>query len=236
MDHKTYTQLKHLLLAGLIASVVTVIGGELPIGWTAYPEGDNYILSMILGCGNLSVLQLACGVFFGGIGIPLQYYGFEAVARITEMGGSRKCARLIHWGGLACAFWGGIVHVICVALMFICKILETQGMTALPQPILDFTVWLVMPISVVFMPIYYAMTIAMAVAVAKGRTIFPKWAAVFNPLVATVILNILPEIAPNTPLVNALGMANMGIGSLMTFAGLLALLVKYYRNHSNKGV
>lgn len=226
MGKKTDVQLKKFLLIGLIASIVTVFGGELPIGWTVYPEADNYILSMILGCGNLSLLQLACGVLFGGLGIPLQYYGFEAVAQIAQLGGNHKSSRLIHWGGLACAFWGGIVHVICVALMFVCKILDTQAMTALPQAVIDFTLWLVMPISVVFMPIYYAMTIAMLVVIGKGKTIFPKWAAVFNPLLATVILNILPEILPNTALVNALGMANMGIGSLWTFAGLLVLLMK----------
>lgn len=226
MDNKTYVQVKNFLLVGLIASVVTVFGGELPIGWAVYPEADNYILSMILGCGNLSLLQLACGVLFGGLAIPVQYYGFEAVARIAQLGGNHKSSKLIHWGGLACAFWGGIVHVICVALMFVCKMLDTQAMTALPQSVMDFTLWLVMPISVVFMPIYYAMTIAMLVVIGRGKTIFPKWAAVFNPLLATVILNLLPEILPNTALVNALGMANMGIGSLWTFGGLLVLLKK----------
>lgn len=231
MDSKTYAKLKNMLIAGLGASVVTVLGGELPIGWTIYPEADNYILSMLLGCGDLSMLQLACGVLFGGIGIPLQYYGFEAIAQIAELGGSQKSSRLIHWGGLACAFWGGIVHIICVALMFVCKMLGTQTMAAVPQPVIDFTLWLVMPISVLFLPIYYAMTIAMLLVVGGGKTIFPKWAVVFNPLLATILLNILPEIAPNTPLVNGLGMANMGIGSLLTFAGLLVLLVKYRRRN-----
>ena len=218
-----------MLLIGLTASAVTVFGGELPIGWTVYPEADNYLLSMILGCGNLSMLQLACGALFGGIGIPLQYYGFEAAAQIVELGGNVKSSRLIHWGGLTCAFWGGIVHVICVALMFVCKILDTQVMTVLPQPVLDFTLWLVMPISVVFMPIYYAMIIAMLIVISKGKTFFPKWAAIFNPLLPTIVLNILPEIAPNTALVNGLSMANMGVGSLWTFAGLLILLVKHHR-------
>lgn len=229
MDRKTYNQMRNMLTVGLAASAVTVFGGELPIGWTVYPETDNYILSMLLGCGELSLLQLACGMFFGSIGIPLQYYGFEAVARIAEQGGSRKCGRLIHWGGLACAFWGGIVHVICVALMFVCKMLDAQALTALPQPVMDFTVWLVLPISVVFMPIYYAMTVAMLIVIGKGKTVFPKWAAVFNPLTAAIVLNVLPMIAPNTALVNGLSMANMGIGSLLTFSGLLALLGRSHK-------
>ena len=76
------------------------------------------------------------------------------------------------------------------------------------------------------MPGYYAMTLAMLVVIAKGRTIFPKWAAVFNPLTATLVLNMLPVIAPNTALMNALNMANMGIGSLLTFGGLCLLLPK----------
>ena len=216
-----YQPLRKMLLIGAAASLVTVVGGELPIGWVVYPEAENYLLSMLLSCGDLSVLQLACGMFFGAIGIPLQYYGFEAVARIVALGGNEKSGKLIHWGALACAFWGGIVHAVCVALMFLCKVQDLQTMA---RGAMDFSLWLVLPISAVFLPIYYAMTAAMLVAIAGGKTVFPKWAAVFNPLTATLVLNLLPVIAPNTALMNALNMANMGIGSLLTFGGLLLLL------------
>ncbi len=217
MTYNAVHKLKKMLIIGLVASVITVLGGELPIGWVVYPESDHYIQSLLLSCRDLSLLQLGCGMLFGGLFIPLHYYGFEAIAQIVQQDGNKRAGRLIHWGGLACAFWGGIVHVICVAMMFLCRVAEFQT-------VMDFALWLVMPVSLVFMPIYYAMTIAMFVVIVRGRTTFPKWAAVFNPLTASVILNVLPMIAPNTPLVNGLSMANMGVGSVLTFAGFLMLL------------
>lgn len=224
MERKTYDSVRRLLLVGLMAAVVTVLGGELPIGWTVYPESDNYILSMILGSADLSLWQLACGVFFGGAGIAVQAFGFEGVARMVEACGNRRAGRVIHWGALATGSLGGMMHILCVALMFLCRALNTQTMTALPQMVIDFTLWLVMPITVVFMPVYYAMTIAMLLVIARGRTMLPKWAAVFNPLLGMVLLNAVRLIAPASELVNALGMANMGIGSTLTFAGLLILM------------
>ena len=222
--------IRRLLLIGLIAAVVTVLLGELPIGWTEYPavSGDpSGMLGMLIGSADLSMGQLALGTLFGGIGIPLQYFGFEGAARLIGASSNKKSARLMHWGAMATAGLGGIVHVICIGLMFVCKCVDLSGMTGLgsiPQPVMDFTLWLVMPISIVFMPVYYAMCVALFVAVVRGKTCLPRWAAALNPLTATLVINALPMILPASPAVNAIGMANMGIGSVVTFAGLLALL------------
>lgn len=228
MEKQTKHSIRTCLLIGLIASILTVAGGELPIGWADYPpvEGDpTGMMGMMIGSGNLSLVQLALGALLGGIFIPLQYFGFEGTSRLVAQGGCVKAARIIHWGAAATGFWGGIVHVICVALMFLCRMVDVSQGT-LPQPLWDFTLWLVLPISVVFMPVYYAMCIALFAAVVRGKTALPQWAAVFNPLTATLLLNALPMIVPGSKLVNALGMANMGIGSVITFGGLLGLLGK----------
>lgn len=230
MDRNTNAPVRRLLLIGLIASIVTVVGGELPIGWVEYPAipGDaTGMIGMIVGSANLSMLQLACGVLFGGIGIALQYFGFEGAARLVGASGNKKGARIMHWGAAATAGLGGIVHVICIGLMFVGKCVDlsaTASLAMLPQPVLDFTLWLVLPVSVVFMPVYYAMCVALFLAVIRGRTALPRWSAVFNPLTATLVINALPMLLPASAAVNALGIANMGIGSVLTFAGLLALL------------
>lgn len=227
MNNKQYLHLKKLFYIGIVFSVMTVLGGELPIGWVVNPEADNELISMCMGYGNLSLLQLACGIFFGGIGIPLQYYGYKAIGEIAEMGGNRKCSQLIHLGAKSVASLGGVVHVLCVALMFILKMEPAQPSGPIPQNALDFTLWLVMPVTVVFMPIYTLMTIAMIIPVIKGRTIFPKWAVIFNPLLTKVLIPIVAVFLPNTKFVNALNMADMGLGSLITFVGLFILLNKY---------
>lgn len=97
---------------------------------------------------------------------------------------------------------------------------------------MDFMLWLVLPFSAVFMTVYTVATIAMAIPIIKGKTIFPKWAVVFNPLITKVLIPIIAMILPNTKLVNALNMADMGIGSLITFAGLLILLKKYQKKEA----
>lgn len=230
MDMNARKDIRRLLLIGLIAAVVTVLLGEVPIGWTVYPAvaGDpTGMLGMLIGSADLTMWQLALGVFFGGIAIPLQYCGFEGAARIVAASGNKKSARLMHWGALATAGLGGVVHVICIGLMFVCKYTDLTGMTGLgsiPQPVVDFTCWLVLPVSVAFMPVYYAMCAALFLAVIRGRTCLPRWSAALNPLTATLVINALPMLLPASPAVNALGMANMGVGSVVTFAGLLALL------------
>lgn len=232
MKSEEYIRLRKMFLFGIVVSLVTVFGGEIPIGWVVNPETDNAIFSMILGYASLSLPQLACGVFFGGIGIPLQYYGYKAIADIIDKSDCKKCAKLTEIGAKAIAFGGATVHVICVALMYICKRECSNTLTELPQNVIDFTLWLVLPFSVVFMTIYTVMTIAMAIPIVKGKTIFPKWAVFFNPLVAKVLIPIIAMILPNTKLVNGLNMADMGIGSLITFGGLLILLEKYQKKEA----
>lgn len=232
MNSEEYIRLRKMFMFGIVVSLVTVFGGEIPIGWVVNPEADNEIFSMIMGYASLSLPQLACGVFFGGIGIPLQYYGYKATAEIIDKSDCKKCAKLTEIGAKAIAFGGAAVHVICIALMYICKMECTNTFTKLPQNIIDFTLWLVLPFSAVFMTLYTVMTIAMAIPIIKGKTIFPKWAFVFNPLATKVLIPIVAMFLPNAKIVNALNMADMGIGSLITFVGLFILLDKYQKKEA----
>jgi hypothetical protein len=128
----------------------------------------------------------------------------------SKRAGSGKAGRIIHAGALATGFLGGIVHVVCVALMFLCRMVDLSAGT-LPQPLLDFALWLVLPVSVLFMPVYYAMCIALLAAVLRGRTCLPRWAAVLNPLMASLIFNALPYLLPRTAFVNALAWPIWGL-------------------------
>ena len=53
-----------------------MIGGEIPVGWVVNPEAENEIISIIMGYGNLSDIQLACGslITFVGLYILLNKY------------------------------------------------------------------------------------------------------------------------------------------------------------------
>lgn len=224
-----YKEWRKMLMSGMLCAFVTMSLGEIPIGWVTYPETGNELLDIIMGSGKLSVLQMASGALFGGIFIPLQYYGFKAIADIISKAEYKRCAKITDIGAKGIAFGGGVVHVLCVALMFVCKLEDTGSITQIPQSVMDFALWLVLPFSVVFMVIYVPMTVAMAIPIIKGKTIFPKWAVVFNPLTAKVVLNAIAMVAPNTEFINGIRMSNMGIGSLITFAGLWILLGKYQK-------
>lgn len=226
MSEREYRKICRYLLIGLLVSLATVLGGELPIGWVEYPAVANDptgIMGMLLGSANLSLWQLAAGALVGGVCIPLQYFGFQGCAKLVENGGSKKAAGIIRIGAWATGFLGGIVHVICVALMFLCRMADFSQ-AALPRPVQDFSLWLVLPVSIVFMPLYYAMCIALFVAVIRKKTVLPRWAAVLNPLAGTLVINALPVLLPQSAFINALGMANMGMGSVLTFGGLLWLV------------
>ena len=47
MDTKAYATIRKLLIIGLIASIATVLGGELTIGWVEYPRVENDLTGMM---------------------------------------------------------------------------------------------------------------------------------------------------------------------------------------------
>jgi hypothetical protein len=217
MDNTEYKKVRKMLWIGIVFAILTVVGGEMPIGWTVYPEAENQLMGFLKGSESLSMIQLGCGVLFGGVGIPLQYYGYRAIAQILNKSGCGKCSQMIEVGAGAIAFGGGSVHILCTALLFMCRMGNMHTVT-------DFTVWLVLPFSLLFMLIYTPMATAMFIPVIRGETIFPRWAAIFNPLIYKGLLNAFAMLAPNVPWANGIRMSNMGIGSLITFAGILLLL------------
>ncbi|MCM1499224.1 MAG: hypothetical protein NC124_12230 [Clostridium sp.] len=233
MEINEYEKWKKMLLSGIIFAFITMVLGEIPIGWVEYPETGNELLDIIMGSGNLTVLQMASGVFFGGIFIPLQYYGFKAIAEILLKTECKHCAKITEIGAKAIALGGGIVHVMCVALMFVCRMENTSNLTQIPQSVMDFTLWLVLPFSAVFMVVYLPMTIAIAVPVVSGKTVFPKWAIIFNPLTGKILLNVLAMVLPNSKFINGIRMSNMGIGALITFVGWWILLEQYQKTETS---
>lgn len=199
------------LIIGLIAAAVTVLGGELPLGWYVRPEVGDMLQSQFAGYGSVSMPHIASGIFFGGIGIALQGFGYEGISRLLYRDTDcKRTARLTHIGALFCGMFGPLVHILCAAGMYFCK----SGST---DELLRFMLYFVMPITVVFMPVYMAMMIALFIAVIRGKTGLPRWSAVLNPAVVMMLVNIAASFLGNSHAANALQMANMGVGSLVFF-------------------
>lgn len=219
--------IKKLLCLGFIGSCLSLICDFL-LGWIVYPENGNHYIAMIASCAGLSWVRLGLSAAFGAVGIPMQYFGFKAIAEI--IGRDTRCGKLVHAGAVSTAAMGGSVHILCVALMALLKI-EFQGgfdpslaptmLESIPASALQFTLWGILPVSLIMMTPYMLGAAAMFLAIFKKQTALPRWMCLLNPLTAKILLNAVAVIAPNTALSNGLGMANMALGGMIPFLGIL---------------
>jgi len=219
--------MKKMLFLGLIGTLLSLIGDFL-LGFMVYPEADNHYLAMLASCGHLSWTRLGLSTLFGAVGIPLQYYGFKAIGEI--IGRHTRCGKLVHAGAVSTLALGGSVHILCVALMALIKVECTHGfdplasgslLEAIPESAMQFALWGILPVTLIMMILYYGMAIAMFLAIFRGKTDMPKWMCLLNPLAAKVLLNAAAVIAPNSAISNGLGMANMALGGMIPFLGIL---------------
>lgn len=225
-------RLQKMLCVGLLGAVMGLVGDFL-LGWLTYPEFDMPYAGMIAGCADLSYARMGLSICFGGMGIPLQYFGFRAIAEIIRAGGQEKSAKLVHLGGAATAAMGGAVHILCVVAMILVRAECDNGfdpaaagtmLGTIPDSAMQFAVWGLLPFTAVFYVLYMIGLIAMFVAFVRGKTALPRLACVFNPLFGMWLISTVTRFLPNTPVVNSVSMGNMGFGSLIAFAGILALL------------
>lgn len=219
--------LKKMLRIGLIGTLLSLICDFL-LGFMVYPEADNHYLAMLASCDGLSWIRLGMSALFGAVGIPMQYAGFKAISEM--IGRHTRCGKLIHAGAVSTLATGGSVHVLCVALMALIKVECTHGfdplaasglLEAIPESAMQFALWGILPVTLIMMIPYFGMAIAMFVAIFRCRTDMPKWMCLLNPLAAKVLLNAAAAIAPNSALTNGLGMANMALGGMIPFLGIL---------------
>ena len=219
--------MKKMLFLGLIGTLFSLICDFL-LGFMVYPKAGSHYLAMLASCGHLSWIRLGLSALFGAVGIPLQYYGFKAIGEI--IGRHTRCGRIVHVGALSTLAMGGSVHILCVALMALIKVECTHGfdplaasslLEAIPESAIQFALWGILPVTLIMMIPYYGMAIAMFLAIFRGKTDMPKWMCLLNPLAAKVLLNAVAVIAPNSAIANGLGMANMALGGMIPFLGIL---------------
>lgn len=207
------------------------LSGDLLLGAHVHPDGADAYTRLMLGCSQVPHFFLALGLFVGAVGIPMQYFGYEAVLGVVSSSGrASMLCRLIHWGNVAIAFWGASVHILCSVLMLMMKFFPvtpdmltvgnpSEMLGALPQELVTFTLYYLMPITAVMLSLYYLMAVSLFLAIVLGKTSLPRWACLFNPMLVEVLINLLPN--ANNAFVNGLLMSNMALGGLITFTGIL---------------
>lgn len=230
MENKN--QLSKMLCIGMLGAVMGLVGDFL-LGWLVYPNSDIPYAGMIAGCADLSYMRMGLSIFFGGLGIPLQYFGFEAIAQLIRAGGHEKSAKLVHIGAVATAALGGAVHILCVVAMYLVRIECDNGFAPLagqtlldtiPNSAMQFALWGLLPFTAVFYVPYFVALVTIFVAFITKRINLSRITCLFNPLIVKGLINVLVYFMPNTRLTNSIQMGNMGFGSLICFIGVLVML------------
>lgn len=223
---------KKLLCLGFVGTLLSLVC-DLLLGWIVYPNANDPLIAMMGSCAELSYARLGLSALFGGIGIPMQYFGFKAIANIIKNGNNKNCkklAKFVDAGAISTALMGGSVHILCVALMLVIKVecnygfnptVATNLLDAIPQSAMQFALWGILPVSVIMLIPYYVGAIAMFWAIFKRYTTLPKWICTLNPVLAGVVCNAVAMIIPNTAFANGLGMSNMALGGMIPFLGIL---------------
>lgn len=215
-----------LLFIGLLGSVFSLIGDFL-LSFNYYPQAANVYVSLLASSQYISFNRLALSAIFGGIGIPLQAFGYAALAGIIANYAS-KYAQAIRVGAVATALFGGSVHLLCILWIMQVKyeclagfsVLDAPNMFAsIPPATLPLLIYAIIPMSVICMMPYFLSILTTFIAFVKGYTPMPRWWAVFNPIVCIGLLQTIALLfTPNNPLFNGLNMANKPIGAIITFA------------------
>ena len=155
--------LKKKLGIGLLGAVMGLVGDFL-LGWLVYPSFEIPYAGMIAGCADLSYARMGLSICFGGIGIPLQYFGFKAIADMIREGGHTRLAGLVHSGGAATAAMGGAVHILCVVAMMLVRAECDNGfdpaaagtlLGTVPDSAMQFLLWALLPFTAIFYVLYY---------------------------------------------------------------------------------
>lgn len=179
------------LIAALAASAASV--GDVLLLWFA--NGGREDLAML---SPLSERSLLVGYYLGVLAIPLYavgYWGLAASIREADP----KSARLVFLVGALASAWGAAVH----GITGIAEHLE-RAAGAPPRDALAFFEThgaFLLPLWIALAVLMTIGSIAFARAVATGRTEFPTWMALANPLALTIAAIVL---ALPTPLGRAI--------------------------------
>ena len=199
------------LLIGLIAALVTVVLGELPIGWYITPNNNDMLQAQLDGYATLSMAQLAFGVFFGSIGIAFQSFGYKAISIvIRNEAKDKRASNIVNLGVMFCAMFGPIIHILAIMIMYLSRFLDVDT-------ILDFALYFIIPITIVFMSVYLTMMIFIFFVIIKDETSLPRWFAFANPFIIMLLVDAITSFIGNYYISNSIHMADMGLASLITF-------------------
>lgn len=219
MDSKL--QIKKCLIIGLIGALITVIG-EMSQGLAETVQASGPMEELFVTYAVLPVWRIGFGSTVGAIGIVLQFFGVYAIyLAFTDK--DDKASKLYKLGIYNYAFVGATIHILMSLCIYVFKIDS--------ELLMEFMVWFVVPIMVIFLVGYVWFSIILFQKLRKKETMFPAWCCILNPILGKVLFNIVSALIPIPVLSNGISYSNMGITATVMFGVFLAQ-VKSVKNNS----
>lgn len=227
MDKKTF---RTALLFGCIGAAVTLIG-DLLIGANPAAEASTgaELVDMFADAVGNSDLRMALGGMLGAVGIPVTgigYYGISLLLR-NERGVLPVLykAALLAYIGLA----GAGVHLACAAIPLLYKWIAATDARLAVEVAEKYACFFMLPVTALFGVLLLVALIYQSVIFAKGRTAYPKRAALYNMAVGVVAAYIAATLIGNNAVGNGIATGAISIGHLWMFGMLLLKLPEEYR-------
>ena len=183
MEIKTVQKARTFLLIGLLGAILTLVG-DLLIGYVRFPEGAGMLEGYFAAALALPVWRSILGGMIGFLGISLEFLGLMTVYPLLKQNMPRGAAfyKLSMYVYLAVA--GGAVHLPCGVFMWLYhSVADAAGQAAGYDIALQYVLYFILPVSVVFYVFFAGSSIVQFVAIVQGKTPLPRWYAVFNLLI-----------------------------------------------------
>ncbi len=206
-------QIRKYLWIGLISALITVIA-EMLQGYVMPLDTTNRMTKLFTSFELLPIWRIGLGSTLGAIGILGQFAGVYAIY-LSFDNKEDKIAKVYYLGMYVYSLLGAMIHIFMSMMIYVYKVNPNMNM------FIDFSVWFVLPITILFFAGYIPFGYTMAKQFYSNHTLFPRWFWLLNPLFGKGIFNALATILPPSALSNGIGFSNMGISAVLLFSLLL---------------
>lgn len=207
---------KSLLWLGLSGSLLGTAAGLLG-AIRDIPELSNW-MAVLSSFRSIPVWRICLCTSLGCLGFLLQYFGYQGIYRGFEDRENKK-GRLFSFSNWCFTVGGAVFHVLAFVfvLFYPCLMGQPKGEGIL----LQYLLFCAAPFFIISFLGYLMVCILLFIQLSGGRSCFPRWLALFNPLLVSVLLNTFVFFLPGYPILNGIPFAGAGISSMVLFTVLL---------------
>ena len=216
-------RISHLFKLGIFAALM-VLAGDMILGWGVSDNSVSGIDKYFSRDLTVSNGRIIASALLGLIGIPLESLSYFGVYRLIASK-SEKLAHIYRAGLLGMLGFGAFTLVMCCAVIYYLNSVFKLNPALASENTIKFALFFLMPVTVIFLPLFLTAAITQFIAFAKGMTPYPKWCCIFTFL-AGLIIAVIIKFFGNYSMVNAITTGWISIGALWAFGGLLITMKK----------